>query len=124
MLCVGQRPCQVFSVDAVCHIRIAFDVVYEVALDGEGAACGLQQDGFVGFDITNIEVEAGVTGRAAYNGGDVVNYGFVDVVAVYEDGKSLDALVVDGLQILDTGYLQIVIGAVGIFLGTFGGDEY
>ena len=53
------------------------------------------------FDITNIEVEAGVTGRAAYNGGDVVNYGFVDVVAVYEDGKSLDALVVDGLQILD-----------------------
>jgi hypothetical protein len=46
------------------------------------------------------------------------------VVAIYEDGKSLDALVVDGLQILDAGYLQIVIGAVGIFLGTFGGDEY
>lgn len=103
-------------VHLIAEAGVLFNEADEVAAEADGARGGTQEQVGVVLAVQYLHVEFGVAGTVADEGGELVDHGVVEGVALAGDGEARDFAVAHGLEVFHAGGAEVDELAVGVFL--------
>ena len=82
------------SVDAVFHCGVGIQIRKEFAVDINGLAATMEQEGRCTFRILYLEIELDIARMLAEERGEVSNHRLIDGIGIERDGELLDVLII------------------------------